>query len=79
MRKLKTQYARQVAVHEATCKALLDVMSQKCDQSTRREREWDVEAATLKNELESAQRQLKDARLQLRRHEENSVSVDVIS
>lgn len=71
VKKLKTQYARQMAIHEATCKTLMDVMSQKFDQSKHREDKADLEVSCLRNEL-------KEVRLQLRRSEENSVSVDVL-
>ena len=71
VKKLKTQYARQMAIHEATCKTLMDVMSQKFDQSKHREDNADLKVSCLRNEL-------KEVRLQLRRSEENSVSRDVL-
>ena len=64
VRKLKVSHARQIAIHEAACKTLMDVMSMKYDQQKLKE-----------DELNSIKDELKEARMHLRQSEDSKVSV----
>ena len=66
VRKLKDSHARQIAIHEAACKTLMDVMSIKYDQQKVKEDEHNAEVASLKEQLRQAQ-------LQLARQEQKAV------